>query len=295
MSQAAPPPSAIGPIPVGETMREAYLAVFSSLPLLLRAAALPFLLSLVILTLAFMTGQSAILSFVLMIAGFVPYTLFGVAWHRLTLLGPAHGAPATFPSWRPRHLRFLGYVMVATALVYVATIPATIMLAWVEHQAGAAHGASVFMIVVALAAVFGLLYVLLRFSFVFPAVAVDERYTLANSWAHTRGQALRLFATLTATALPMLVLIWAVGAVFGRLLLPELGPAGQGGKTSPEAAFQQAFSDNAGAFIAAQLILAALNYILMALVVSALSIAFRTATGWVPAAAVPEVPDGDGA
>ena len=105
MSQAAPPPSAIGPIPIGETMREAYLAVFSSLPLLLRAAALPFVLSLVILTLAFMASQSAILSFMLMVAGFVPYTLFGVAWHRLTLLGPNHGAPATFPTWRPRHLR----------------------------------------------------------------------------------------------------------------------------------------------------------------------------------------------
>ena len=52
---------------------------------------------------------------------------------------------------------------------------------------------------------------------------------------------------------------------------------------TPEAALQKAFSENPTAFILAQLMLAALNYVLMALMVSAISIAFRTATGWVPA------------
>ena len=293
MSGQAPPPSAIRAVPVGATMREAYLAVFSSLPLLLRAAALPFALSLVILSLAFMAGENAFLSFVLMVVGFVPYTLFGVAWHRLSLLGPARGAPATFPSWRARHWRFLGYVMGATAL--------GIVLGWsLASLTGGAQSPMEQRLGPLLSILAGwvmfvcLIYVLLRFSFVFPATAVDERYTLANSWAHTRGQVLRLLATLIVTALPMLVLIWAVSALLGRLLLPEMGPPGGSAEITPQAALQEAISENAAAFILAQIVLAVLNYVLMALMVSAISIAFREATGWVPATpAMPAVRDAD--
>ncbi len=282
---SSPPASAIQRVPVGQTMRAAYAAVFSSLRLLLQAAALPFVLSLVVLALAFMAGENVFLSFVLMVVGFVPYTLFGVAWHRLTLLGPTQGAPVTFPSWKPRHWRFLGYVMAVTGLFYLLVLPFMALGLGDPGAEGAATvGTKILLLASAgLAAAVALPYVLLRFSFVFPAVAVDEEYTLANSWAHTRGQGFRLLATLFVTALPMLAAIWAVSSLLGVLLLPEIASSAQDSGMSPRDALHQALRDNAVAFGLAQLVLAALNYILAALMVSAVSISFRFCTGWVPA------------
>ena len=55
MSQSnSPPPSAVQRVPVFETMRTAYAVVFGSLGLLVKAAALPFVLSLVVAALAVM-------------------------------------------------------------------------------------------------------------------------------------------------------------------------------------------------------------------------------------------------
>ncbi len=282
MSQSStPPPAAVRNVPVGETIRAAYGAVFGSLGLLLKAAALPFLLSIVVLFLAVMAGDNAVLSFVLTVVGFVPYTLFGVAWHRLTLLGPGRGAPVAFPAWRRRHWRFLGYVVAVTGLFYLLAAP--ILALGIGGQGTVIEGPRLLlMIAMVLVGIVGLPYVLVRLSFVFPAVAVDENYTLKEAWVHTRGQGFRLLATLILTALPMLIVVWLVGSLLGSLVLPEI--AVEGGAGSPEEALRQALSENAATFALAQLVLAVLNYIVMALVVSAISIAFRLCTGWVPTA-----------
>ena len=81
----------------------------------------------------------------------------------------------------------------------------------------------------------------------------------------------------------MCVSLWVVSSVFGVLLLPEIVETGQNAGVSAEEALRQTISDNAVSFTLAQLVLAAMNYILMALMVSAVSIAFRLCTGWVPA------------
>ncbi len=46
---------------------------------------------------------------------------------------------------------------------------------------------------------------------------------------------------------------------------------------------QDFMAENAAAFILIQLIMVAVNYLLAALMVSAISIAFRSCSGWVPA------------
>ncbi len=81
----------------------------------------------------------------------------------------------------------------------------------------------------------------------------------------------------------MVALIWAVSAVLGALLLAD--PAAVPGQDSlPTEARAQAFVEaNLGALMLTQAIGAAINYVLMALMVSVISIAFRTCTGWVPA------------
>jgi len=283
MSQdASPPLAAIQRVPVFQTMRAAYTAVFSSLGLLVRAAALPLILSLVITGLSFTSGVPPFLSFILIFVGFVPYTLFGVAWHRLTLLGPVAGAPDTFPSWRRRHWRFLSYVAFITGFTYLISVPLTIAVAQALKAGSMTLSMALVLFVAAVAFFILLSYVMMRVSFVFPAAAVDENYTLAHSWSHTRNQGFRLMATLFVTAFPMLI---AFGIV-SSLLLPDIAPISPDQAVSPESIFRQSIAENALSFGLIQLLLAALNYIVMALMVSAVSIAFQHCTGWVPAAQV---------
>ncbi len=86
-------------------------------------------------------------------------------------------------------------------------------------------------------------------------------------------------AALTAAA-PIAALVWGVSEVLGALLFAEAAP-GQDGL--PAVAQMEAFVEaNLGALLLIQTITAAINYVLMALMVSVISIAFRTCTGWVP-------------
>ncbi|MFQ5773726.1 MAG: hypothetical protein ACE5GS_04355 [Kiloniellaceae bacterium] len=290
MSQSSPPPSAIRRVPVGATVMEAYGTVLGRLGFVFKAAALPFLLSIALAALSVLAQRDWFLSFPLMVVGFVPYTLFGVAWHRLTLLGPGLGAPAVFPGWTRRHWRFLGYVLAVMLIVYAVL---TAFGLFGSALAGGRGGhplppVQALVLFAALVAVLvGLPYLMMRLSFVFPAVAVDEAYGLAHSWAHTRGQGFRLLAVIFVTALPMVALIWAVGWILGVYVLPDPGIiAGQEGVPT-ERALLDFFAQNAVSILFAQFVLAALSYVLMALVVSAISLAFRIATGWVPAPAAP--------
>ncbi len=282
MSQTTPPPAAIGKLPVLPTVAEAYGRVLTQLALVCRAAAVPFALSLVIVGLGFAVHGSPILAGLLTIAGFVPYTIFGVAWHRLTLLGPLVGAPPLVPTWGRRHWRFLGYLVLVVVIGYGVGLVAVSLTLGVGAAAAAPNP---LLALLPAALVIVLAYLMMRLSFVFPAVAVDEAYRLGHAWAHTKGQGLRLLAAVILASLPILALLWSVGLVFGALLVaePGTGPGQEG--LSPEAQMRAFVEANLAALFLSQLVMAALNYVLMALVVSVISNAFRTCTGWVPAAA----------
>ena len=299
MSQSAPPPTAIRRLPVGATILEAYGAVLSRLGLAFKAAAVPFALSIVIALLSRMAHGNWFLWFLLVALGFVPYTLFGVAWHRLTLLGPGVAPPPLIPGWSQRHWRFLSYFVAMFLITNVGAVVfaffiATMMGSVTGDQVSPSQGGAILAVAMIMLTV--LFYVILRLSFVFPAVAVDEAYGLGHAWAHTRGQGLRLLAAVTLTALPMLALIWFVATEFGLVVIPEIEvPAGQGAPP-PDPAAEDAPAPGAQSMMLAEFVLAAINYVLMALLVSVISIAFRTCTGWVAATAggppaPTEVPD----
>ena len=122
MSQSTPPPAAIRKLPIGETVGAAYATVFTQFGLFLKAAFAPFLISAVIACFAVYAQTKPLLFFGLALLGFVPYTLFGVAWHRLTLLGPIAGTPSVAPSWQRRHWRFLGYAFAVILIVYFVIV-----------------------------------------------------------------------------------------------------------------------------------------------------------------------------
>ncbi len=271
MSQTTPPPAALRKLAVLQTLSEAYGHVLTNLPLLARAALVPFLLSLALVAASFAAAESLPLTTLIVVLGFVPYTIFGIAWHRVTLLGPAAGAPPRVPAWRQRHWRFLGYLAAVTLIGYGVTVMVfSIAFTVVHPDAEIRPRAWSFVLVTG---AFILAYVMMRLSFVFPAVAVDEAYRLKHSWTHTKGQGLRLLGALFLTAIPVLALAWVVSALFGVLPFAE-----------PEAQMGAVIAENSAAIFVSQVVVVALNYGLMALVVSVISIAFRTCTGWVPAA-----------
>ncbi len=274
MSQTTPPPAALRKLAVVQTLSEAYGRVLTNLPLLARAALVPFLLSLALVAASLAAAESLPLTTLIMVLGFVPYTIFGIAWHRVTLLGPAAGAPPLVPAWRQRHWRFLGYLAAVTLIGYGVTVM-VFSIALTVVQPGAEGGPRAWSVVLVTGALI-LTYVMMRLSFVFPAVAVDEAYRLKHSWTHTKGQGLRLLGALLLTAIPMLALVWVVSALLGAFLFTE--PA------APEAQVEAVAAENSVAIFVSQMVIAALHYVLMALVVSVISIAFRSCTGWVPAA-----------
>jgi hypothetical protein len=279
MSDATPPREALRKLPVINTAKEAYARVFGNPRLLARASLAPFCLSLALIVLSFTVPLVSALGFLVAILGLLPYTFFGVAWHRLTLLGPVAGAPALMPAWAPRHWRFLGYLLATMLIGSAATAVAfSIGLMAIRPEAGSLPAAAGLM---PLAGFVIVAYIMIRLSFVFPAVSVDESYRLRHAWTHTKGQGLRLLAATVIAAVPMVALVWGVNEILGALLFAGQAP-GQDGV--PAVAQMAAFVEaNLGALLLIQAVTAAINYVLMALMVSVISIAFRVCTGWVPA------------
>ncbi|MCH6587812.1 MAG: hypothetical protein IH805_05820, partial [Proteobacteria bacterium] len=77
MSQTTPPPAAVRKLAVLQTLSEAYGRVLTNLPLLARAALMPFLLSLALVAASFAAAESLPLTTLIIALGFVPHTIFG--------------------------------------------------------------------------------------------------------------------------------------------------------------------------------------------------------------------------
>ncbi len=72
MSQTTPPSLALRKLPVGATFAEAYSLVFGRFGLLVKAAAIPYLISTVLAVLSFMAQSNWALTALVVILGFVP-------------------------------------------------------------------------------------------------------------------------------------------------------------------------------------------------------------------------------
>jgi len=290
MNQSTPPPRAVRALPILATVREAYGRVFLQLGLVAKAGALPFALSVLLTGLGLSAMHSPLASVLIALASLVPYTLFGVSWHRATLLGAAAAPPPLLPGWKQRHWRFLGYlaavILIVYGLILVLSLVGAALLSLGRAETGPGPAAQIALIGAVALIIF---YVLLRLSFVFPAVAVDETYGLRHSWRHTRGQGLRLLAAMSLTVAPLVLVGWVKativdGALFGGLEI-ETGEA----MPTPEQVSAWV-RENAPALMVSQLINAVIGYVGMALTLSVASLAFRTCTGWVPATTLPANP-----
>jgi hypothetical protein len=267
-----PPPAPLHDLPIGETVATAYRTVFGRFKNLTRAALIPFLLSVLIMALSLAVEQGSLLFEALGLLTLVPYTLFAVPWHRAVLLD---APPPVIPSWEKRHWRFLGYLLIVTAVSYGMSflyrpILASVQLAPSGPEAAALDPRAAFAALIGLVLV---MYLFLRISFVFPAVAVDEFYGLALAWRHSKGQGLRLFGAMFST---MILAYLGATIVLQIALTPFIGVLRE--------------SDDLSLFMmVVESLNLAINYILIALSLSVISIAFRTCTGWIPEVPGPPV------
>lgn len=248
MIHREPPPGAVAPLLFWPTVQQAYRLVFANLAALAKLAALPFVLTLLIEGIASHLGVVA-RGLVWEFGIELPWCLMAVGWLRLLLLAPDRRDAVFFPKLRARHGRILGYAVVLSVLF--------LPLTFFELLAGGLAPAQAERSVVYWPLYVILLYVGLRLSFVYAATAVDEPYGFAVAWRHTRTIAWPLFFAVGLTAM----LPWHLFT----LLLSDVAHGGA------EAAFAAALVWHVGLWL------------LEAIYLAFVAVAFRTCTGWVPA------------
>lgn len=243
-----PPAGAVAPLPLWATAAQGYRLVLGNLGTLAKVAALPFVL---FATINIMGTQLGPLGYKLVreFGAELPWTLMAVAWLRVLLLGPASGDSVVFLHPHRRHLHFLAYALLLSALHLPLTFFAY------PADALALEGTQRSVVYWALYLLF--LYVSLRVSFVYAAVAVDESYGLAIAWRHTRGISFALFIVVgLAAMLPWQLFCWVLGEAI---------------EADPGTAFALGWLWHAALWV------------LEALYLAIIAIAFRSCTGWVPA------------
>ena len=297
MTEAAPPAEPLQKLPVFAVVSETYGDFFRYLRYLPQAILLPTLLSAPLYwvylqnmkqMLVDPTGSStqALLFIPINFGFFLISILFYVSWYRLCLLGPETGRPPLFPLPNRRHWRFLGYTLLMMAIYFAIAVFGSLVVAVGALVTGAlttvpgaqpelSVPAAVLLVLWGLFLFVLIIFMLLRLSFIFPAAAVDENYALRNSWAHTKGQALRLFAAMLMTCLPIYLLMIAISLV----LTPSLfEPFDQQQLQDPAQAIELLESQ----LFTSLLFGLPLGLSIAALFVGTFAAAFKAVTGWYP-------------
>jgi hypothetical protein len=276
----SPPETAVRTLPVLGSIKETYTAVFGQLALFVKAVAFPLLLGVVfgIAWDLFSDGDSIILGTSAFYIDLIPYAFFGVAWHRLTLLGPDEGRPSLLPLPDRRHLIFFIFAAIVTSIYHLPmqAIEFAVEQGWSLSSSDTDDFFSwallVGSVLIVLIFYLGIPYLMFRLSFVFPATAVDEQYRLRHSWRHTRHQGFRLLLLGGAVGTPVYILVLIVSykldVVFGIY--------------DPMRELSFGSIDGVVHAVVKIILLPVLSYVPIALVIAAISLAFRICTGWVP-------------
>jgi hypothetical protein len=161
-----------------------------------------------------------ITALLLMIAG---YNAFAVAWHRLILLGEAHGFGENFRFGR-REFRFLAYSVICVLVLALPglalALAATLLTALIVKMTGIPQ---LSLVGVAAVAVLGIAVYAgaARLMLVLPAISVDEAAPyLTRTWQRTRRNTLRLFFGMLLCGVPLGLLGAGIDAA-SRHLAPD--------------------------------------------------------------------------
>ncbi len=281
-----PPEGPLANVVIWETLIAAFAVTFRDPALLLRAATGGLLL-LAATTLASIALPPNPFTLVLMLlAPIAAYSHFGVNWYRVVLLGP-QGLIRPALRWDRRHWRFfgvgllLGGGLLALGAVLTTSLPLPPAL-------------------VALC----LIYPAARSSFLFPAIAVEEPYSLAYAWRHTKGQGGRLTVLLLLAGLPLFLIVAIVVSLLFDVLLGvslfDIAAQQAGTAGAPDAGVSESAGQGEDLAIsplktlALKMITEALTMVVLAVLYTIVALAFRRCTGWVPATNPPAPTDDSG-
>lgn len=219
MSAQHPTPTGSPPgssLSISSTAAEAFNLLWSNRDGFLRTVLIPVAASFALALLAFSVAESNILPLILA-ADLIPTTLFAVSWHRLILLGPQQAMSAPILRWGNRETTYLWRsIVLLIGILLAMAIPFSFALA-IAQRSAAGH---LVMALVSLAA----LFIMLRFSLVLPAGAVDARYGFAQSWADTAARGFQLMGTVLLVALPSFVALRLVNGLIASTGLAAAAP-----------------------------------------------------------------------
>ncbi len=269
----------------GATLGQAFATVFDLPGIFAKAAILPFILGILFAIVgAVLASVDSLVVLAWQIAAILPLALLGVAYSRVSLLGRAAGALPR-PLLGRRTWGWFGYILL---MGLIALTPAVVVfLLFFADQlhmpAGAEQlpevvGRRILIMFPALPLIYLVtLYVVTRLSLVFPAISVDRKLSLADSWRLTRGgDGFRLYAAL------LVMSITCMAAVFFLVITVS-------GFVGFFLSFLGALPGNAEQVnVIAILLLAvplyvfvtALNYLVFALMVAVLAAAYAQLSGW---------------
>ena len=304
MTEAMPAGQPRQKLPVFQVVGETYKSFFRHLLYLPQAALLPILVGAPLywaywqILKGMMLGapggaSQAILLVPIYFVLIFTFVIFFVAWYRLELLGADREQPPIFPLPRRRHWRFVGYTLLIF-LIYLAiglvfgVLPMAALAPELGPDGAAmaqTTGLALLLPVWWLVLFCVIIFIVLRLSFVFPAVSVDEAYSLSDSWRHTKGQTLRLFAALFLVSIPPVtaIMIFSLATSPDFMMSPE-GPAGM----APE----QIVAEMEDHFLRSLIGGYVLGLLYWAILIGAMVAAFKVLTGWYPEpeSAAPTVP-----
>jgi hypothetical protein len=120
---------------------------------------------------AFSDKRSTCCAVILLLLGFLPYTIFAVAWHRFVLLGPIKGDTKFVCSFERRHKIYF-MVLAMFACTHFALMGVDKLFIAITESKGEFYPSIIFLFSVFS---FILIYFFLRILFIFPAISVDAQ------------------------------------------------------------------------------------------------------------------------
>ena len=247
MNAMSPPPGRRS-LPVGPTAAAAWRLVRDSRDELLRIGALPLLLTFV-LSLVLKAWPGGPMFFLVVILDWVPITLFAVAWLRFLLLRGDAGSRGVTTAWTARETKFLSRVLLLNLGTGAGTGLCAGLIA-VALGIELEENSRAFLLVAAAAGLVAA-YVVLRLSLVLPAIAIGRAYGLRDAWRDSAACGLQLLAIMMLTNLPAVLLLLLLNGTGLTAALP----------------------------FTMLLATAALGYIVFAVTMTVLALAFRACAG----------------
>ena len=154
------------------------------------------------------------------------YVMFAVAWHRRCLKSEEQTTILTALRWDRRKTLFLFRFIMISVIAGLSTLPILVIGGIVGATGalglGAAGGGGPntpeqLIIFLNLIIIFVFMLVQVRLSLLLPATAIDQKLTLAETWAIGRGNSWRLLAILLLSMAPAMLVLIVVGSAMGAI------------------------------------------------------------------------------